>query len=105
MEHECDFKCEHADGSFMDHLYFCVDYCRLHYSKQSPRVRGLATAKEISHCVQTFHLAVLAPQVAVERTKTEATSHLGCVLLRDREECAPRAALGVGWELLHGCCF
>ena len=64
-----------------------------------------STAKEISHCVQTFHLEVLVPQVAVERTKIEATSLLGRVLLRDWEECVPQAALGVGWELLHGCCF
>ena len=62
-------------------------------------------AKEISHCVQTFHLEVLVPQVAGERTKIEATSHLGRVVLRDWEECALQAALGVGWELLHGCCF
>ena len=63
------------------------------------------TMKEVPHCMQALHLEVLVPQVAVERTKIEATSHLGCVLLRDWEECAPQAALGVGWELLHGCCF
>jgi hypothetical protein len=26
MEQHCDFACEHADGSFMDHLFFCRDY-------------------------------------------------------------------------------
>uniref|UniRef100_A0A7S2SQU8 Uncharacterized protein n=1 Tax=Rhizochromulina marina TaxID=1034831 RepID=A0A7S2SQU8_9STRA len=38
MENECDFKCEHADGSFMDHLYFCRDYGAVHLSDYSPRV-------------------------------------------------------------------
>ena len=51
--------------------------------------------------MQTFHFEVLVPQVAVERTKIEATSHLGGVLFGDWEECAPQAALGVGWELLQ----
>lgn len=32
MATECDFKLEHADGSFMDHLTFCRDYCAAHYS-------------------------------------------------------------------------
>ena len=26
MESSCDFACEHADGSFLDHLHFCRDY-------------------------------------------------------------------------------
>ena len=43
----------------------------------------VSTAKEISHCVQTFHPEVSIPQVVVERTKIEATSHLGRVLLRN----------------------
>ena len=38
MRDECDFKTEHADGSFMDHLYFCRDYSTAHYKQQSPRV-------------------------------------------------------------------
>merc|ERR1712194_905653 len=36
MVNECDFKVEHADGSFMDHLTFCRDYCAHHYKSQSP---------------------------------------------------------------------
>ena len=32
MATECDFKLEHADGSFMDHLTFCRDYCAAHYT-------------------------------------------------------------------------
>lgn len=36
MATECDFKLEHADGSFMDHLTFCRDYCATHYSSVSP---------------------------------------------------------------------
>eukprot|EP00928_Gymnodinium_smaydae_P057733 TRINITY_DN40957_c0_g1_i1.p1 TRINITY_DN40957_c0_g1~~TRINITY_DN40957_c0_g1_i1.p1 ORF type:complete len:340 (+),score=58.36 TRINITY_DN40957_c0_g1_i1:195-1214(+) len=35
---ECDFAMEHADGSFMDHLKFCHDYCAHHFKGQSPRV-------------------------------------------------------------------
>jgi hypothetical protein len=27
MQEDCDFAIEHADGSFMDHLKFCHDYC------------------------------------------------------------------------------
>ena len=35
MASECDFKLEHADGSFMDHLTFCRDYCVAHYPEVS----------------------------------------------------------------------
>mmetsp|Transcript_130523 Transcript_130523/g.325610 ORF Transcript_130523/g.325610 Transcript_130523/m.325610 type:complete len:330 (-) Transcript_130523:214-1203(-) len=35
---ECNFSMEHADGSFMDHLTFCHDYCAVHYKEHSPRV-------------------------------------------------------------------
>ncbi len=35
---ECDFDVEHADGSFLDHLYFCFEYSALHYPEQSPLV-------------------------------------------------------------------
>merc|ERR1719502_424341 len=38
MSDECDFACEHADGSFMDHLNFCHDYSALHFQGHSPRV-------------------------------------------------------------------
>ena len=40
MCEHCDFSIEHADGSFMDHLYFCQEYTALHYPKAScsPRV-------------------------------------------------------------------
>ncbi|CAK0904162.1 unnamed protein product, partial [Prorocentrum cordatum] len=44
MADECDFKLEHADGSFMDHLVFCHDYCALHYKAGSPRVLLLHSA-------------------------------------------------------------
>ena len=26
MVEQCDFDVEHADGSFLDHLYFCYEY-------------------------------------------------------------------------------
>jgi hypothetical protein len=35
---ECDFDVEHADGSFLDHLYFCYEYSVQHYPQQSPLV-------------------------------------------------------------------
>ena len=38
MRDQCDFSCEHADGSFMDHLRFCYDYSAAHFKGQSPRV-------------------------------------------------------------------
>jgi hypothetical protein len=38
MFEECDFSIEHADGSFLDHLYFCRDYGALHYPEESARV-------------------------------------------------------------------
>merc|ERR1739845_256724 len=38
MYDECDFCCEHADGSFMDHLNFCYHYSAVHYPVHSPKV-------------------------------------------------------------------
>lgn len=35
---ECDFDVEHADGSFLDHLYFCFEYGARHYPQRSPLV-------------------------------------------------------------------
>lgn len=35
---ECDFDVEHADGSFLDHLYFCYEYTVQHYPQRSPLV-------------------------------------------------------------------
>ncbi len=35
---ECDFDVEHADGSFLDHLYFCFEYAARHYPDRSPLV-------------------------------------------------------------------
>ena len=35
---ECNFDVEHADGSFLDHLYFCYEYSARHYPGQSPLV-------------------------------------------------------------------
>jgi hypothetical protein len=34
----CDFDVEHADGSFLDHLYFCFEYAARHYPQRSPLV-------------------------------------------------------------------
>jgi len=35
---QCDFDVEHADGSFLDHLYFCFEYTHQHYPDHSPLV-------------------------------------------------------------------
>jgi len=35
---ECDFDVEHADGSFLDHLYFCFEYTSLYLPSHSPLV-------------------------------------------------------------------
>lgn len=35
---ECDFDVEHADGSFLDHLYFCYEYTHAHLPARSPLV-------------------------------------------------------------------
>lgn len=35
---ECDFNVEHADGSFLDHLYFCFEYTVQHYPQRSALV-------------------------------------------------------------------
>ena len=35
---ECNFDVEHADGSFLDHLYFCFEYTVQHYPGHSPLV-------------------------------------------------------------------
>ena len=35
---ECDFDVEHADGSFLDHLYFCFEYNVHHFPEASPIV-------------------------------------------------------------------
>lgn len=32
---ECDFDVEHADGSFLDHLYFGFEYASVHYAQRS----------------------------------------------------------------------
>ena len=38
MVNECNFDVEHADGSFLDHLYFCFEYGVHHYPQHSPLV-------------------------------------------------------------------
>ncbi len=38
MVEECDFDVEHADGSFLDHLYFCFEYGTQHFGDYSPIV-------------------------------------------------------------------
>ncbi len=38
---ECNFDVEHADGSFLDHLYFCFEYTAKYYPEGSPLVMFL----------------------------------------------------------------
>lgn len=35
---ECDFEAEHAEGSFLEHLYFCFEYTAKHHPRGSPLV-------------------------------------------------------------------
>ena len=35
---EANLSCEHADGSFMDHLQFCYEYSNAYYKAMSPRI-------------------------------------------------------------------
>jgi hypothetical protein len=35
LRDDCDFDVEHADGSFLDHLYFCFEYTAKHYPEGS----------------------------------------------------------------------
>lgn len=41
MVEECNFDVEHADGSFLDHLYFCYEYAVEHYPGPSPLISFL----------------------------------------------------------------
>ncbi|MCS6971999.1 MAG: hypothetical protein NZL89_03160, partial [Leptospiraceae bacterium] len=41
MRDECNFNMEHADGSFLDHLFFCYEYTFYHYPRHSPLVMFL----------------------------------------------------------------
>ena len=65
MADECDFDVEHADGSFLDHLYFCFQYGAAHYTlgtgtntfamkaEQIPKLRSLMNEFDWKH-VEAF---------------------------------------------------
>lgn len=38
LTEECDFDVEHADGSFLDHLFFCYEYSHFYFPKHSALV-------------------------------------------------------------------
>ena len=38
LHDECDFSSEHADGSFLEHLFFCYEYSAVHFPEQPPLV-------------------------------------------------------------------
>jgi hypothetical protein len=38
LVNDCDFDVEHADGSFLDHLYFCYEYTHRHLPGRSPLI-------------------------------------------------------------------
>ncbi|MCE9599065.1 MAG: hypothetical protein K8S54_13965 [Spirochaetia bacterium] len=38
LTEECDFDVEHADGSFLDHLYYCYEYTHHYFPGHSPLV-------------------------------------------------------------------
>ncbi len=97
---ECDFDVEHADGSFLDHLYFCFEYCVQHYPQQSPLVLFLHSILGTS--TNTFAMpASKIPQLRplmtpAEWTQVEAFPSVLRLLLvgplrRELEENAHRA--------------
>ena len=43
---DCDFDVEHADGSFLDHLYYCYEYSYHHFPEHSPLVMLLHSILE-----------------------------------------------------------
>lgn len=56
MVNECDFAVEHAEGSFLDHLYFCREYTAVHYPQGSPLVMLLHSI--LGTATNTFAMAV-----------------------------------------------
>ena len=56
MVDECDFAVEHAEGSFLDHLYFCHEYTAVHYPQGSPLVMLLHSI--LGTATNTFALSV-----------------------------------------------
>ncbi|MEC7986343.1 MAG: hypothetical protein VX278_14350 [Myxococcota bacterium] len=64
MEKECDFSMEHADGSFLEHLYFCYEYSFHHFPSYSPKVMFLHSI--LGTATNTFAMkAVQIPDLAV----------------------------------------
>jgi hypothetical protein len=57
MASECNFKLEHADGSFMDHLTFCRDYCAAHYP-------GVSSTPLFIHSIMGVGTNVSSPSAA-----------------------------------------
>ena len=76
LVNECDFDVEHADGSFLDHLYFCFEYSVQHYPQQSPLVMLLHSI--LGTGTNTFAMtadkipALRALMTPAEWTQTEA---------------------------------
>mmetsp|Transcript_1463 Transcript_1463/g.3698 ORF Transcript_1463/g.3698 Transcript_1463/m.3698 type:complete len:376 (-) Transcript_1463:213-1340(-) len=70
MLNECNFKMEHADGSFMDHVSFCHDYCAAHYKGPSPRVLLLHSILGVGTNLFPMDISKL-PQLAKLVTKEE----------------------------------
>lgn len=72
MVDECDFDVEHADGSFLDHLYFCFEYTVHHYPDESPLVMLLHSI--LGTGTNTFAMgAEKIPQLRTLMTETEWT--------------------------------
>merc|ERR1719336_15613 len=59
METDCDFRMEHADGSFMDHLEFVRDFSALYMPQRSPRILFLHSIMGVG----TNHWPMSASQI------------------------------------------
>mmetsp|Transcript_83680 Transcript_83680/g.217836 ORF Transcript_83680/g.217836 Transcript_83680/m.217836 type:complete len:370 (-) Transcript_83680:41-1150(-) len=72
MLKECNFKMEHADGSFMDHISFCHDYCAEHYKGRSPRVLLLHSILGVATNIfpmETAKIPMLEELISTEEMK------------------------------------
>ena len=70
MVEECDFDVEHADGSFLDHLYFCYEYTHHHFPQHSALVMLLHSI--LGTGTNTFAMeAEKIPQLQVLVTEEE----------------------------------
>jgi hypothetical protein len=72
MRDECDFRAEHAQGSFMNHLTFCHDYCVAHFPAA---LRGVTCLPLFVHSIMgagTNYFPMAAEKVPLLRSLVAA---------------------------------